>query len=196
MTTWNPADAGAGITFSNGNLTVTAPSAGTRSVRGTTSKTAGKWYFEVKSTGSIGNCGIGIANAAADMTTTATTGASFVNVGNGLIFNNGSNLGSFFTAWVVNDVCCVALDLIHRSIWFRKNSGNWNGTAGNDPTTNVGGTDLSWFALGTLIFPVCAFNTVAAMSEVADFGASVNLYTIPTGFSFWDAGAFAIHPFV
>lgn len=196
MTTWNPSDAGAGLVFSNGNLTVAGPGGLTRSVRGTTAKTTGKWYYEAVSTGTIGNCGIGIVSPTADMSTIATTQNNFVNVANGIVFDNtGGNIGTFFTAWVANDVCCVALDADNKRIWYRKNSGNWNGTAGNDPTTNVGGFSISWIAAGVAIFPVCAFNAASSLLETAKFaGAPVS--TIPIGFAFWDAAAFAIHPFV
>jgi len=203
MTTWNPSDAGAGITFSNGNLTVTAPSSTPqRSVRGTTSKTTGKWYYESTSTGTMGNCLIGIANAAADMTTMALVGSIVVNVATGYNFNNNNLDGPYFTAWAINDVCCIAVDLVHLTIWFRKNNGVWNGThtPTGDPTNNVGGLDISWLGAGNAAFPMIAFNTTNALSETADFGATSPAYTVPGSFAIWDgsvvSSVFSIHPFV
>ncbi len=44
-TSWNPADAGAGITLSNGNLTASAN--GSNAVRSIFGASSGKWYWEV-----------------------------------------------------------------------------------------------------------------------------------------------------
>lgn len=60
--TWNPADKGAGVTLSGGNL-VASSSAGFRSVRATQGITSGKWYWEVLLGGS-GYWFVGVSNAA------------------------------------------------------------------------------------------------------------------------------------
>ena len=62
--TWNTTDSAAGITRSNGNLTLTYSSgSGFQGVRATNSHSTGKFYFEVTTTINANNTVIGLANA-------------------------------------------------------------------------------------------------------------------------------------
>lgn len=62
--TWNPADKGANITLSGGNLTATTSAFAWDAVRTTISKSTGKWYFEMSITANnLGFSGIGKSTA-------------------------------------------------------------------------------------------------------------------------------------
>lgn len=68
--TWNPADKGASIVLSGGDLAVTNSTGGTwNSVRGTIGKSSGKWQFEVEITGGgpFVNVVIGVGLASANV---------------------------------------------------------------------------------------------------------------------------------
>ena len=49
--TWNPADKGADITLSGGNLVATHTSDNAATVRANVGKSSGKWYWEITTTG-------------------------------------------------------------------------------------------------------------------------------------------------
>lgn len=87
VTTWNPADKAASISLSGGNLITGHPGAFSDGiVRSTTSKSAGKWHFEVRVTATgPTRPGIGLANA------TQTLAAILGDVGNNSVslFGNG-----------------------------------------------------------------------------------------------------------
>jgi hypothetical protein len=72
--TWNPADAGTAMLFTNGNRTANETRGNYTAVRSTSPKSAGRWYAEIQYTGtwSTGNTA-GIATAAA----AAGTGLNF-----------------------------------------------------------------------------------------------------------------------
>src|SRR5262245_53474608 len=78
--TWNPSDKSANMTLSNGNLTAQCSVTGDTGVRGTSSATTGKLYFEVTTdqTGIAngGDTGIGIGASTANLN---TVGANALN---------------------------------------------------------------------------------------------------------------------
>lgn len=166
--TWNPADKHASIALSNGNLTATGSTPEYRSIRATTSKTAGKWYWEVtpQSAGSIWTISIATSAALLDTFIGANTdGYGYLQDGK-LYHGSGPAYGATFVA---NDVIGVALDLdaSPRTVRFYK-----NGVA--QPVQNI---DL----VGA-VYPAATVNGYTAAATV-NFGASAFAYTPPAGHS-------------
>ncbi len=147
---------------------------------------AGKFYFECKFTVlANGFSFIGLGNFAFDPVNDPNSVTNGVIVfksgnvrgaGNALLFNIG--------AFVANDVIGVAIDLDNKTAWFRKNSGQWNGSGTADPATNTGGTDITAY-MGAGIWPVAGSgNTVGDSVTIStDPGVDTFLNAAPTGFT-------------
>lgn len=187
-TTWNPSDKGANITLSNGNLTL-ANSGSVAAVRSTTNKTTGKIYYEVTWTGSnfnfLTSSGCGLATSTASLISAAPTNTVFPRISDGTVLRSGSTTGMpTLGAIASGDTVSVAIDMGNHMIWFRKNAGNWNGNAANNPATNTGGVDIS-----AIFASAAAFAYGAASSGVtagtANFGATSFGFSVPSGFSAW-----------
>jgi hypothetical protein len=166
--TWDPANKGAGIALSNGNLTTvqTAISAG---VISTVGKSSGKWYWEIlDSAGSAGNLRIGIATSSYVVTTAIyTSAATNVCGGNAFKYLAGAS-SSYGATWAAGDVIGFALDM---------NAGTLE-TFKNNASQGVMVTGLSgtWYAgLGSA--------TASSLTAIANFGASALTYTPPAGFN-------------
>jgi SPRY domain len=180
------------VTLSNGNLTATnTGTTGTdQGARVATSagKATGKYYMECKLTtvvpGGGGNRGFGIG----------TTTSTYTAMGNGAvvgdncycssggIFANGVNTAISITGIVQGDTIGCAVDLDNRKIWFRKNTGVWNGNVANDPVTNVGGIAIP---AGTMV-PFVTFGGVvgtAGNAHTVNFGGSAFVGTVPAGYT-------------
>jgi len=187
--TWNPADTYAPYTtFSSGNLTLTKNTgsffAGTRAVG---SASTGKYYWEVHMDVLVGQIGLGIANAAANLPGYAGNdnneiGWSVGPAGGGNIFFNNAFKGTVSSA-VTGDTCCVAWDGGNKKIWFRTNGGNWNNSGSDNPATNTGGTDISTLNAG----PYFAGIVMETLNDAAtaNFGATAFAQTMPSGFTRW-----------
>jgi hypothetical protein len=183
--TWNPADKTASMTLSNGNLT--AVGTANQGVRAQL-PAATKFYFEITSAVAIWNGGLGIARSTANLGTVTVNAANAALVtpassGN-ILFNSSTPIGgAAIGAFAINDVLCVAVDLVNQRIWFRKNAGNWNNNASADPVTNVGGINISTvFTTGTA-YPLAATAVGTSSQAIANFGATSFAFTQPSGFS-------------
>src|SRR5262249_37714224 len=123
-TTWNPADKGANITLSNGNLTI-ANSSTVAAVRGTTSKTTGKVYYEMVWTGSnfnlLSSSGCGVSLSTASLISANPAGVAYLRLSNGEIMNNGTASGTILGGLSTGQTICMAFDIGARRIWFRVN---------------------------------------------------------------------------
>ena len=190
-TTWstNSADKGTNVVLSNNNLTATSGSAGTYAVRGTNGKTSGKWYFEITCTGTISNSGVGICPGTENIggASTGPTAYMYPNIANAFMFTSGgTNLGLCLpSALVSSDVLCVATDMTNKRFWVRKGNSIWNNSGTANPTTNVGGFDLSAVFSGNLAaYPVVTFQAINLI-HTANFGATTFSQTIPSGFTAW-----------
>ena len=187
-TTWNPSDKSASITLSNGNLTAADGSTGDMGVRGTTSKSSGKYYaeFTTGATYSGGDTGLGIASSSATLSsvgnTTSGCFAAFASAGT--IYFNGASQGTGIGAIGAGQVVCMAIDMDNKRGWLRLNTGNWNGFVSGDPATNTSGIDISSLFTSNAAFPLWCANVNGA-SVTANFGGSAFTYTPPSGFSAW-----------
>lgn len=193
--TLNPSDKGANITLSGGNLTATNTTT-RNAVRSTTSKSSGKFYFEIAFS-SVGGGGggfdhcIGIANASASLTNAPAPGGNDKNsiakyMGSANVQLNNTTVGSSNTSGPPATVC-VAVDFSGSVIWFRIGSGNWNNNAANDPATNTGGISFSTINAGPF-FAIVALEPNGGTTSAAgtiNFGATAFSFTAPSGFGNW-----------
>jgi len=164
--TWNPADKGANVTLSNGNLTTTNTTTASI-VRSTIGKSSGKWYWEVTVNSTYGHAGI--ANATESLNTYVGSDANgwAYNSLNGLLYTNGTTSGTNATWSTVGDVIGFALDLDAGTLKFYK-----NGTL--QPSYFSGIPGGTYYA---------AIGTNSAGTNTANFGATPFAYPAPTGFT-------------
>jgi len=146
--------------FSNGNLTslnaTNEPAwAHTLSSIGVSN---GKWYWEIKVSGSTPWIWTGVISEAVDVRTqylyNENTG-TFLYGNNGNKYLNGSAASSFFATLATNDIASVALDLDNNKITFYK-----NGTA----TPNATPLDLPANLSSTTVFPATTLVNGASIS--------------------------------
>lgn len=183
-TTWNPSDKDASISLSGGNLIASGSAASFKALRATASHSTGKFYYEALITASPNpaNLNVGIANAAAALSTYIgidTNGVVFFQPN--IFFNNGV-IGSIQT-FAVGDTVCVAVDLGGQLIWFRTNGGSWNNVPTNNPATGVGGTSFAGIAAGPY-FPAATLDSTTDVIA-ANFGATAYAQSVPATFGNW-----------
>lgn len=148
-TTWNANDISSQLTLSGGNLTATnSGGASDGLVRATSSKSSGKWYFEITDNNNSSGL-IGIATASASLS--APLGddvAGWGLKGGGLsaqLRNNASAVVSASPSYSTGDIVGVHVDLTGLLIYFRINGTNWHSM---DPAAGTGGQAIasgSWF---------------------------------------------------
>lgn len=184
--TWNTTDSAAGITRSNGNLTLTYSSgSGFQGVRATNSHSTGKFYFENLTPINPGNNGVGLANANY-VTTNGLWFNTFDSVGyrpvDGSVMINGTVIGTGQT-YGSGDMVSVAVDLGAQLIWVRANAGNWNNSGTANPATGVGGFSISSLNAGPF-FPATNLHD-STDDSTANFGATAYAQSVPAGFGNW-----------
>jgi hypothetical protein len=187
-TTWSTTDK-TNVTLSGANLIATT--SGNGGVRAADRQITGRFYFEITATTWASNGIIGIANAGANLGTTATTllNVAVLNFG-GNLFVNGVSSGIAFGTRANGNVICIAVDITNQLLWVRIGAaGNWNTNASFSP----GGTGgLSFAAIGGVGIPVypvaCALGSGSVFT--ANFGDAAFTGAVPSGFtSGFTAGA-------
>lgn len=183
-TTFDPAHKSAGVTLSNGNLTASTSTTG-GSVFATSSRTAGKLYFETSGAATGANTyAKGLANNSFAVTDFVGNDA----VGNSIGYANSGDVrisGISVVTTAVNNQSDIAIDLSLRLLWVRPSGAAlWNGTAGADPSTGIGGIILPVPMQTGAIFPIASISIVANQIT-ANFGASAFSDPLPTGFVAW-----------
>jgi hypothetical protein len=181
---WSTTDKSVNVTLSGSDKIATTSSNTTGGVRSAQTKvngTAGKYYAEFL-LGATAFDRHGIMPLSGSLADSA--GPSFqVSTSSGNVQINGAFAGSVGTALVAADVLCVAWDAGAEKVWFRKNGGNWNNTAGHDPATDTGGFNAS-FAASTAHALWCSVSasgsSATVRTEIAEF-----TQTVPSGFSAW-----------
>ena len=154
-----------GTTLTQGNLTISAPSNYSRSAFSTLAVSKGKWYFEMKPSGSAGMMGV------CDVTQVAFTehigvpsrgyGYNF----NGQRYNNNTSY-SWGNTFGSGDIIGCALDLDNNKIYFSKN-GTWQESG--DPTSGATGTG-SAFDIASGYDYSLAFHAYSGSTTNANFG--------------------------
>jgi hypothetical protein len=172
-TTWDPANKGPDVTLSGGNL-IADQTSGFDWVRGTTSKTTGKWYFEVlinNSGGGISHQGIAVVDGSASPSGAFSTGSCFLcDLG---VLGSGSGGTAPSTTIVDGTVLQCCLDADNHLVWF----GN-NNTFGGSPSAGTGGYSFStgpyWPATGE-----------QQGKSTGRFLAASQSFSPPSGFTAW-----------
>jgi len=185
-TTWNPSDKGANITLSNGNLSAAGSGSAYNSVRATTSRSAGKFYWENVVTATDANDSfVGFGDSAMLLSNrvglTNTSGGIASTSGDGLRVSNMTIVNNILsTGWAANDVMNFTIDLDAGKFWVGKN-GTWTGT-GNPAT---GANPNVTFTANLILFPAwSSFNT--SNTGTARFNIGAFTGTVPAGFLPWD----------
>ncbi len=188
-TAWNPADAGTGLTTSNGNLTVTngAGFANT-AIRAVASHTTGKYYYETHLDSSVSlnflNQGFGNASAGLALQPGSDANAMGYQPGSGPVRINSSIVATIQTS-AVGDTLCLAIDLTNSKLWIRTNGGNWNNDilANQNPATNTGGIPFTGLNAGPY-FPMAGL-VQSPDAITSNFGATAYAQAVPSGFGNW-----------
>lgn len=181
-TTWNPSDL-TNITLSGGNLTAT--STGQGAVRSIAAVAAGKVYFELTFTsgGTQSQTACGLANGAASLATSITTGVGCILCnGNGtVVINNTTGIGAIGT-FAGGGTLCAAVDMGAQLVWLRNGgAGTWNANPAANPTTGVGG--FSFSGLTGSLFAYSGGTTGSASPVTGNFGATAFAGAVPSGFT-------------
>lgn len=165
--TWNPADKGANIVLTGGNLSAEGV-VSNQSVRDTLSKATGKWYWELTMNSGINGL-VGLANGSASLSTALGGAASIgYRANTGQVLQGGSAVANFAT-YTVGDIVGVAFDATAQTVAFYKN---------NAPQ----GT-LSTSSLGSTLYPSVGWGLGGFCVFTANFGATALTYSPPAGFN-------------
>jgi hypothetical protein len=184
-TTWNSADKASTITLSNGDLTTATTSGAWQSIRAVSSKSSGKYYFEVTCTdiNASGYCMIGICTSTVAMTTyfgSDADGHAYYAL-NGQAYNNnaGTAYGDTYTD---ADIISVAVDLDNDAIYFAKN-GVWQNSSDPESGASRTGVPAKHQTDGvSSYFPALALYH-STVNVTTNFGASTFTYDVPTGYT-------------
>lgn len=174
-TTWNSADKAATVALSGGNLTATkSGAAGSADVRGTTSRTTGKWHFEVTVVAvdpARNYPNLGIANAVASLVADLGSDNNSIQLqNNGQIWFGDSNVASTST-FTAGDTIAIEVDVPNQQVFFQRAGSARSGA-------------VSVAGLTGAVFPAVGFYSPTA-SVTANFGASAFLVTPTAGFLAW-----------
>lgn len=203
ITTWSTTDKSAGYVLGNGNLNAVSGVAdvtGGEGIRSTTSRSAGKPYFEIQIGGTLGgNFTVGLANAAFVLNSGNELGGDSDGIGWYPITGTTSLPQSAYinnvqlTTGSVQDTfgafLSFAPDLTSRLIWIsgpamRAAGFPWNNSTTANPATGVGGLPLTTLNPGPYF--IAASNTDANALAVLNAGGTTFNRTIPTGWTAWD----------
>jgi len=157
--TFNTLDKDADYTLSEGNLKADSTVSGYGATKSTFAVTSGKWYWEIRLTGTGARAFIGIAKTTVNPinATNGTADTLFYQGQTGNIWYDGSDQGSYSSTYTTNDIISVALNLDDNEITFYK-----NGTSG--------GVAISSIEEGDWTPTVADGSTTFITSFVANFG--------------------------
>lgn len=169
---WNPSDKNASITLSASDRTATATAA-SQAVRAATSKSTGKWYFEITvNTAAIFGC-TGIAQVGSSLSNYIGSAASSYGVATAFTYNSGGST-STSTAVTNGSVVGVMLDLDNGKLWFAVN--NSFTKSGANPAA---GTNPDYSGLSGTFYPASSPGNASHTIN------STLIYAPPAGFSVW-----------
>lgn len=179
--TWNPADKSANIALSNANLTATiTTNTSNFAVRGTSSKSSGKYYFEVRlDVSTFSGVQIGVAKASANINGSLGSDANgwSYNSGDGKKLNN-NTFTAYGSSYAAGDIIGVCLDASLGRVWFAKNN-VWQ-NSGNP----AAGTGYAFSGMAGPYFPAASLKTQND-ALTARFTAAQQTYAPPSGFVAW-----------
>lgn len=181
LTLWNLLDKSAAITLSANELKATATTAAWKTVRASSSRSSGKYYFEVRidATDAGRNHEVGICQSATSLESYlfASTGLGYDGA-TGNFAKDNVNSGAPGVTYTSADVVGVALDAGAGKMRFAKNN-TWlaSGDPGNGTNPAYSGLSGSWFPA----FSPFEINAAAT----ARFRSAHFTYTPPSGFAAW-----------
>lgn len=190
MTTWNPADE-SNCTLTNGKLTCTSTAFNNGAARSTTSKTSGKWYFEI-TVGAFSaspEWSLGVADASYViggghlLGQTDAHSAGYDSGGN-LLANTGGTSITGQSTYTTGDVIGVAVDVPNHLIYWSK-----NGTFQNSANPAVGTGGVNYVTTTAIFAGVFENDGGGTLGVTANFGGTSFNTSPPSGFSAWDTAA-------
>jgi hypothetical protein len=185
---WDAADL-VGLTLTSSDRTASSPvvPAAVRTTQGRALGTAGKYYGEFVPIISSGAPNIGIKLSTATINNTTS---SFYMDGDGDLFISGTTTGVNIGTPTSSQHIGMAIDMGAKRAWMRLPGGNWNGSATADPTTNVGGIDISALTVGT--YEMWHYDTVGVASCGCHCPTAFMTQPGPNGFQSWMGEALTI----
>ena len=183
---WNAADAAANsITLTNGGRTATTTAAaGFQTLRGITSHTSGKYYYEFSSPNTGGNGGRGISDAT--LNPVVRLGLSGSSIG---LYYNGSfgNVPGYVANYATTNIAgpsgveAIAVDFTAGKFWYALNNTWVNSSNPGTGTLPI----ISWTPSATAFFPSYTLYNTGDVWTLQTKG-SLQTYAPPSGFSPWD----------
>lgn len=180
LTLWNLLDKSTGISLSASELKATAGTAAWKTVRASSSRSTGKYYFEVRidATDAGRNHEVGICPSTTNLESYLILTGIGYDGATGHFGKDNISLGSPGVTYTTGDIVGVALDAGAGKIWFAKNN-TW--LASGDPANGINpaysSLSGSWFPA----FSPFEVNTAAT----ARFRSAHFTYTPPSGFAAW-----------
>lgn len=179
VTTFNPADKASILTLSNGDLTVEhAPGGSFGAVRSTTSKTTGKWHFEVTADLVPGSSGsydyIGVCNSTFNLSANPAFGDGVNNISyrtGGIVWANGADVfNDSSVAFTTGETMAVEVDVDAKQF-----------------SVYVDGTWRGPYSFSYMSGAVFAFVTLLPFADrmTVNFGAVSFVVSPQSGYSAW-----------
>ena len=188
--TFDPANKGAAIVLSGGNLTATCTLSGTNSgvAMCTLGKSTGKWYWEITIGTSIPHQVLGVGRNGLNLNQFLgidSLGWGYTNdIGAPGQKVNGGSFSAYGATYLTTDVIMNAMDLDNGFIYWGKN-GTWQN--GGVPTSGGSGTGAAFtIGSGLTFFPAWS-SALGPESATANFGATAFSFAVPSGYN---AGVF------
>lgn len=173
VSTLDPSNKGANITLSNGNLTAAGGAGSFTCVKGSASRGAGKYHFEVHidTKAGVNSPSVGVANAAASLSADAAKTTGIVYQPDGHVWCNNVDLAAL-SGYNTGDTISVEIDMDASNAYFRLNAGTRQGP-------------YSFSGVAGAMFPVLVFNTATAQATVNLSGSTAFTVAPTAGFSAW-----------
>jgi hypothetical protein len=150
--TQQPTNASSLQTLTAGNLDQVANTAGWNTVRGTIGISTGKYYWEVRMSGTTNTIMVGVDDNLYQVITNpssayvgAYTNSWSVYFSDGNKRNNTSSGSAYGSSFAQGDICMVALDIINGKIYWGKN-GTWFNSGDPVAGTNAAYTNLTGYS--------------------------------------------------
>ncbi len=181
LTLWNLLDKSANISLSANELKATATAQGWKTVRASSSRSNGKYYFELRidATDAGRNHEVGICQSGTSLDNFLAFSLGRAYSGSDGRFYNGTSPSGTGATYTTGDVVGVALDAGAGKLWFAKNN-TW--LDAGDPAN---GANPVFSALtGASWFPAFSPYEVNA-AGTARFRSAHFTYTPPSGFAAW-----------